>query len=205
MKSYAIADVTRFPGEPFFERVAALSDAGVDYVQLRAKHLSGRELWDLAVRCRQLVSGVTRLIVNGRADVALASGADGVHLPASGLPCSAIRNLELRINRPSAASPLIVGRSCHSVSAVHAATAEGCQYALLGPVFATRSKTSEPTLTLQDVTDAAATSIEVFALGGVSRDNLRAVAETGVAGVAAITLFMVDEPLAEIVEDVRAN
>jgi thiamine-phosphate pyrophosphorylase len=195
MKSYAIANLDAPPDEAFFRRIGELAEAGVDVVQLRARTLDARTAFGVATRIRAQIRPPTRFVVNRRADIALAAGADGVHLPADGLPAETLRRL----------GPLLIGRSCHSVGDVRRAAGEGCDYALLGPVFATRSKPGTAAVGLAELQEASRLGIEVFALGGISRDNLHTLEGSGIAGVAAITLFMVDSPVAEIVEDVRAS
>src|SRR5687767_94254 len=124
MKCYAIADTEREPDERFFSRIADLVEAGVDFIQLRAKTVDDRLAHEIALRCRRLVSKSARLLVNRRADLALAVGADGVHLPAQGIPAAAVRAL---------GPHLMVGRSCHSLLDCRAAAEEGVDYILLGP------------------------------------------------------------------------
>lgn len=195
MKSYAIADIDAMPDEnQFLKALAEIADAGVDTIQLRAKSLEGRDLMRLAERCRAAIPSTTLFLVNGRTDVAVACGADGVHLPSAGLPASAVRAIS-----PS----LVVGRSCHSLSDVARAKGERADYILLGPVFATRSKSTEGRISSSNLRSAAA-EIPTFALGGISRDNIAQLRGLGLAGVAAITMFMSDRPLEPIVSAVRA-
>ena len=114
-------------------KVRSAFQAGVDYVQVREKDLEARPLAalveDLAGMAEKRGS---RLLVNGRADVALASKADGVHLPADSLPAAAVRSL---VGRDQS-----VGVSCHSPQEVEQAAAAEVDYVLLGPVFETPSK-----------------------------------------------------------------
>jgi thiamine-phosphate pyrophosphorylase len=195
MKSYAIADFDSVPRESeFFRRVSELSHHGVDYIQLRSKELGGAALLRAADRCRALIpEGGPRFVVNGRPDVAAASGADGVHLPSRGMPVEAARSVG-----PS----LIVGRSCHSLRDAAAARTEGADYILLGPVFPVRSKAGDPAVTLEELREAAA-QVRTFALGGLSIENLARLCGSGLEGVAAITMFLLDRPLAPIVRAVR--
>lgn len=193
MKSYAIAEGLR--GVELEKRLAALRDAGVHSVQLRSKDLTDAERLRLAVRFRAILGPSVRLLVNGRFDLAAAAGADGVHLPSDGLPAALIRE---RFPR------MIIGRSCHSVADCEAAAEEGCDYALLGPVFPPRSKTGEGRVGMAELARAATLGIDVYALGGLSMANLPRLAGVPLAGVAGISLFMTDEPLAQIVETVRA-
>ncbi len=196
MKSYAIADFP-FPDEnAAMKRIERLVELGVDFVQVRSKNTTDRMLFSRSrdvIRMRSSQSP-TRFIVNGRADVALAAEADGVHLTSHGIPVEAARQ---------AGGTLLVGRSCHSVTDVDRAAAENADYVLLGPRFSPRSKVGEPMISDGDLDAAATFGIPIFVLGGVSAQNMGQLAGKGMTGVAGITLFMFDEPLQSIVESVR--
>ncbi|HVT04323.1 MAG TPA: thiamine phosphate synthase [Thermoanaerobaculia bacterium] len=194
MKSHVVAQYDGTSSSAFFERIQRLAALQVDYIQLRAPALFDRAVYEAGMRCRGLIGSPTRFLINRRYDIAMSCSADGVHLPGPGLPASAIR---------SAAKKMLIGRSCHSLSDCRAAVAEDLDYVLLGPVFDTRSKKASARVSISELAEASALEIEVFAIGGVSRDNLQALKETGIAGVAAITMFMHDEPLEQIVEEVR--
>lgn len=195
MKSYAVADVALKPDEAFFERIGRLAAAGVEFIQLRAKDASGDELLEWAREAlRRIGSNATRLMINSNAAVARQAGAAGVHLPSAAGALSNVRR-----DHPS----LTVGRSCHTVSDCVAAAAEGADYVLLGPAFPPRSKQGAAGVTVDEYRQAASLGVDVYALGGVSADNLVLLAGLGLAGVAAVTLFMRDEPLERIVEEIH--
>lgn len=106
--------------------------AGVRLVQMREKELSGRGLYELALEFRRLTAAAgALLIIDDRLDIALASGADGVHLGQEDLPVDAAR---------SVAPDLIIGASTHSLEEALAAQAAGASYVNIGPVFATQTK-----------------------------------------------------------------
>jgi thiamine-phosphate pyrophosphorylase len=196
MQAYAIANLDSSPDAQFLRRVEEAVAAGVDYLQLRGPDLTAGALSHAAKACAAAVQGSsTKFLVNRRADVAAATGADGVHLPAAGVSVAAVRRV----------SPFpIVGRSCHSVAECEAARAEGADYVLLGPLFDPRSKEGKGRVTLEDLRAAAALGIPVFALGGISRDNMQRLRGIPLQGIAAITLFMEDRPLAPLMEEIRA-
>ena len=158
----------------------ALTD-GVGVVQLREKQLAAPPLLALARRLRGITRGAGGLLlINGRADLALLAEADGVHLPAAGLPVAVVREL-LGPDR-------LIGRSCHSRAEVEAAAAEGADYATFGPLYPTPSKAPYgpppgPAALAEAVT---ATGLPLFALGGIDAAHLAEVAATGCYGVAAI-------------------
>ncbi len=157
----------------------ALGAAGIGAVQIREKDLEDGALYDLTRRAREALPPATRVLVNGRLDVALAAGADGAHLPADGLPAAPLR---VRFG-----PDVLLGRSTHSLEEVERARDEGVDYVAFGPVYATPGK-GEP-VGLGALARAAALSVPVYALGGVTLERFAELAAAGAAGVAAIRLF----------------
>lgn len=171
------------------EEIAALDtwldeaiDAGVDLIQIRERDLDARPL-------RQLVASVvartrttrTRVLVNDRADVARVANADGVHLPAAGLPVSDVRYLEPRWT---------IGRSIHEADLSSIETA--ADYLMFGTVFPSASKPAgSPVAGLEGLSRAVRSAPgAVVAIGGITPERARACVEAGAAGVAAIGLFL---------------
>ena len=155
-----------------------LAAVGVDGFQVRAKGLPDRDLLALA----QLVIAAVRpvgasVMVNDRVDVALAAGADGVHLGAEDLPVRAARRL---------APDLLVGATCRDAASVARAAAEGASYAGFGPVFASASKPDLPpargVAALRDATGA----LPIVAIGGIDPGGARAARAAGASGVAVL-------------------
>ncbi|MCB1018648.1 MAG: thiamine phosphate synthase [Acidobacteria bacterium] len=196
MLLYYITDRQSCPS-PLEARVRDAFEAGVDMVQLREKDLEARALCTVATALTaQPRQG--KLLINARLDVALASGADGVHLPSSGPAPSRIRSASER--------SLLVGVSCHAPDEVARAEQEGADFAVFGPVFDTPSKRRYgPPQGLERLAQACRlVRLPVLALGGVSLDNAAGCLERGAAGLAAISLFQRDEPLAPLVAQLRA-
>ena len=193
MKAFAIAAIDREPDQAFFEKVAEISAAGVDFLLLRDKTLPNRVRWKAAERCRELIHPPVRFLVHGRADLASDVGADGVHLSGDGPPVESIRERGARI----------VGRSCHSVADCARAEAEGADYALLGPLFPPRSKRGDRLISREELVEAAKLDLDIYALGGISMENLHVLSGSGAAGVAAVSLFLTDRPLEPIMEAIR--
>ncbi len=157
---------------------AALARAGVPAVQLREKDLADRACFEL-LRLLRGVLPSSQLLANGRADLALAAGADGVHLPADGVPTSALRS--------RFGDRLLLGRSTHTVEEVAREAASGADYVTFGPVFASPGKTAP--VGLGALADATRLGVPVLALGGIGVEELPRVAAAGAAGAAGIRLF----------------
>ncbi len=170
---------------PAVERALA---GGVRAVQLREKDLGGRELLELARKMRELTARHgAKLLVNDRVDVALASGADGVHLGESSIPPEEARRL-LGPGR-------LIGVSTHSGEQLAAVQAAGADFAVFGPVYYTPSKAAYgPPLGVDALRRACASArIPVFALGGVGPRNINEVIAAGADGIAMISAILAAE------------
>jgi len=170
-------------GPSGLDALVAAAAAGVDMIQIREKHLTARALFKF---CRDLHAAThdtsARLLLNGRWDIAVAAGLDGVHLPADGIPPATLR--------PLGPPGFIIGQSCHSPAQVAAAV--GADFCVLGPVFATPSKSGAP-MGLAALHAATATSaIPILALGGITIANAASCLGAGAAGLAGIRLFQRD-------------
>jgi thiamine-phosphate pyrophosphorylase len=158
-------------------------ESGVDLIQVRERDLEAAGLLALVSELLAIARGTTtRIVVNDRLDVALAAGADGVHLRADSMPVAAARRL--------APAAFLVGCSVHS--AAEAVAAAGADYLVAGTVFPSPSKPAVQRLLGVDGLRAivSAASAPVLAIGGITAARLDAVAAAGAAGVAAIGLFM---------------
>jgi thiamine-phosphate pyrophosphorylase len=194
------------------EKLAEMASAGVDWIQIREKDSSARELTKLtraalrtAAEQRVADRTATRILINDRLDVALAEQADGVHLGETSLPADEARHLiETRPQMPQALSSaptqpapknFLVGVSCHSMDGAQAAVNAGASYIFFGPIFATPSKSSfgNPQGLGRLTEICRAISIPVLAIGGITLENAAACFESGAAGIAAIRLFQ-DSP-----------
>lgn len=188
----AITDRKSLGEEPlaFIERALA---AGLDWVQIREKDLSGQALFALCRRAAELPNQHgTKLFVNGRADVALAAGLHGVHLP-SDAPAPA----DVRL---CVGAALRIGVSCHTVEELRAAERAAADYAFYSPIFASASKPGYGPATGLDALARACASVKipVLALGGVSVQNAHECVAAGAAGVAGISLFQDAKDLQEV-------
>lgn len=187
MKALYVTDRAAAGTDRLREVLAALSGTPDLTVQLREKNAPDREALDLARHCRDWLGPAVPLFVNRRLDVALAAGADGVHLPADGLP--------LRRARASTPRGFRIGVSTHSAEEARAAIGEGADLVLLGPVFDTPSKRSYgPSLgpsALAALPPRQSHGSEVYAIGGIAESNLHELEPYAdrISGIAAIRLF----------------
>jgi thiamine-phosphate pyrophosphorylase len=163
-------------------QIEAAIAAGVDLVQVRERDLEAADLAALVTEVVHMRQGSrTRVVVNDRVDVALACGADGVHLRHDSLAIDHVR----RIAPPG----FLVGRSVHRVDDL--AGTEAADYLIAGTTFATPSKPAATFfLGLEGLAAIArASRVPILAIGGITMDRLTDVAATGASGIAAIGLF----------------
>lgn len=165
------------------EAVAQAVNGGANLVQLREKDLPAGELLALAEKLHSVTRDRTLFLVNDHLDVALACGADGVHLPERGLPVAAVRRV--------GGDGFIVGRSVHSVAEAQRAEAEGADYVQVGPIFATRShpEASPAGVGLLSAV-AKAVGIPILAVGGITADNVGQAIRAGASGAAVISAIL---------------
>ncbi len=165
------------------DAVAAAAElAGVHFIVLREKDLPPAGLVAAARAVRKVLHR-TKLIINGCLDVALVSGAEGVHLQKDNLPVRSIRE-----RFPE----LIIGYSAHSVEEMKEAEQDGADYVFVSPVFAPASKTSplKPLGTNLVSSWCRSVKIKVFGLGGISAGNVGRIRDCGCDGAAGISLFI---------------
>jgi thiamine-phosphate diphosphorylase len=173
----------------------AAAEAGVDFLQIRERDLSSRELSDLVADIVKAVEGAAlRVLVNDRVDVAIAMGAHGVQLPASGIAPEEVRRLAPR--------PFVVGQSIHG----RELPAPGADFGIFGTVFPTLSKGADHQVAGVTALAAAArgSSAPVLAIGGITSETVRDVAPC-CAGVAAIGWFSTTDrrQMSDLVREVR--
>ncbi len=194
---HAVTDRRNLGGD-LLDFIARALAAGVDVLQIREKDLSALELLDLCRAARALPNPHgAKLLVNTRADIALAAELDGVHLPAHALPPDRLRQI--------APADFRIGISCHTLDALHRAESEGADYAFYSPIFPTPSKPGYgPPLGLGQLARAcAAVSLPVVALGGVTVQNAAPCRQAGAAGIASISLFQKTRTLAPLIAELR--
>lgn len=172
-------------------------------MQIREKNLSASVLYDLSASAAAITKGSpTKLLVNDRSDIAVAAGADGVHLTTSSLPT--------RVVRQAFGDALIIGVSTHSLEEARLASRSGADFVVFGPVFDTASKSEygEPAglANLARVSSALSSELSPFpvlALGGLTIDKVASCIQAGAGGIAAIRMFKDPHRLADIAREIR--
>jgi thiamine-phosphate pyrophosphorylase len=219
---YYITDRTQFPGDEsvrrcrVLEKIAEAARCGVDYVQLREKDLPTRELEALARQAVQTIrhnsprptanrEPTTRLLINSRTDLALAVGADGVHLRSDDISPLAVRSIWTQARRGPMARAL-VGVSCHCLAQVARAASEGADFVVFAPTFEKKFKNSPDARPagLNGLRQASQQNILILALGGITLANAGASLDAGAAGIAGIRLFQ-ENAIRKVVEVLRSS
>jgi thiamine-phosphate pyrophosphorylase len=219
---YYITDRNAFPGDDrtrrvrLLDKIAEAASQHIDYIQLREKDLSPHDLEILAREAMQVICERRKpatgnrplaiaLLINSRTDVALATAANGVHLPANDISPEEVRTAWLSncgagapAREISPRNPLIAV-SCHNPQEVAQAAANEATFAVFAPVF--EKKDAHPT-GLEALSQACRAAIPVLALGGVTLQNAQRCLQAGAAGIAAIRLFQ-ENDIATIVRQLR--
>lgn len=180
LKLYVIPD--RRVGAPrSIEEQAGLAlDGGATMIQLRDKEMSGRELYETARRVSALCRNRGAVfVVNDRFDIALASGAHGVHLGKEDLPVSVIRKI--------VPAGFLIGATAHSTEEGRAAEEQGADYVGIGAAFPTGTKTGASVIGVEGIRAIReALSLPSVAIGGISEENAAEVLSAGVDGIAVV-------------------
>jgi thiamine-phosphate pyrophosphorylase len=194
--------------EALLPKIGAVAAAGIDWIQIRDKDLSGKDATDLTNKALQRAAKAAaratpaRILVNDRLDVALSERAGGVHLGEKSLPVVEARRLT--VSRVPG-QDFLIGVSCHSLEAAKAAEKDGADYIFYGPVFATPSKVAYGTPQgldrLAEVCHSV--SLPVLAIGGVTPENAASCLAAGAKGIAAIRLFQDAQDLEVLVRFLR--
>jgi thiamine-phosphate pyrophosphorylase len=195
--------------ETLLLKIGAAAEAGVDWIQIREKDLSGkdcssltREALERAAKSSASKTTATRILVNDRLDVALSERAGGVHLGEKSLPLAEAKRL---VENRGERKDFVIGVSCHSLDAARSAASSGADYLFFGPVFATPSKAAfgapQGLERLAEICRAVA--IPVLAIGGITLSNASDCLAAGASGIAAIRLFQDARDISSLVQSLR--
>lgn len=167
-----------FAGRDIPKKLVEILNAGVEVLQLRDKGLSTKELINLGKRAKDIIRDRALFFLNDRFDIALAVGADGVHLGQDDVPVEAVRKVTEK--------DFLIGLSTHTLKEVRESIHRPVDYISFGPVFKTLTKTDALSPRgIHRLKRAVSASLHpVVAVGGISKENIDKVLETGVKGVA---------------------
>ncbi len=198
MLLYAVTDRAWAGKETLYEQVEAALKGGVTCVQLREKELDEtaflQEAKELCALCRRY--GVP-FLVNDNVEIAIACGADGIHVGQEDLAAGEVRR---RVGEN-----MILGVSVHTVEEARQAVRDGADYLGLGAVFPTNTKTDVeqmPNETLRAICDAV--DVPIVAIGGINRGNILKLAGSGVDGVALVSAIFSAEDIEGACRELRA-
>ena len=184
MKLYFITDSTTVPSDCFLPVVEAACKGGATIVQLREKDRSTREYMDLAVATHEITAryGIP-LIIDDRVDVALAIGAEGVHVGQCDMPVGIAR----KIMGPDK----IIGATTKTIPQALEAYEQGADYLGCGAIYPTTTHVKTvitPVETLKEIVKAV--PVPVNAIGGLNKDNIFVLKGSGIAGICAVSAIM---------------
>ena len=192
LRLYAVTDRNWLRGETIFDQVEAAIRGGATLIQLREKELPFDAFLDEAIEMKALCERCNvPLIINDNVEIALRSGADGVHVGQDDMRAEDIRKM--------AGRNLIVGVTAKTVEQALDAQAAGADYLGSGAVFGSTTKTNARPMTRETLSAiCAAVDIPVVAIGGINRNNISELRGTGISGVAVVSgIFAAEDIEAE--------
>lgn len=196
---YLCTDRNLMTTETLEESVELAIKGGVSVVQLREKDCTSREFYQLAKTVKTITDAYeVPLLINDRVDIALAVGADGVHLGQKDIPVRAARNL--------LGADKIVGATANTIELAEEAWQSGADYLGVGDIFGTTTKSDTKHITLEELKAIrAAVQIPVVAIGGVNEENISLLRETGVEGAAVISAVVGQKDITAAAERLISN
>jgi len=194
---YVIPDVKIGLGRSHVELAEEALKGGATVIQLRDKEKSGRELYSIGLELRKITNKHgAKFIVNDRLDIALATGADGVHLGTEDLPISIARKI--------AGKNFIIGASVSSIDEAIKAEKDSADYLSVQSIFPTTSKEDVKTVGLEMLKKVInTTSLPVIAIGGINTSNVCEVINKGVKGVAVISAIVSKTDVKKATEELK--
>ena len=186
---YFITDSTPYNEEEFLERVEKALSGGVTIMQLREKDRTTREYISLAEKVHSIAQKYkVPLIIDDRTDVALAVGAEGVHLGQSDMPIDTARKI--------VGDKMIIGATTKTVEQALEACKNGADYLGVGAIYPTTTKVKTVLTSVDTLKDIVkAVSVPVNAIGGLNKDNIDVLKGSGISGICAVSAIMkADDP-----------
>ena len=196
---YLVTDSTDMDTATFLNKIEQALQAGVTLLQLREKDGTGKTLYNLASQVAKLAKAYgVPLLIDDRVDIALAVGADGVHLGADDLPVSTARKI--------VGPDKIIGATAKTVQAAKQAYADGADYLGVGAIFPTTTKVKTQITSIETLRAiAAAVPIPVYAIGGLNADNMQVLAGSGCLGICVVSAIMQSDTIFETTKQLKQS
>jgi thiamine-phosphate pyrophosphorylase len=184
VKLYLVTDRTLLTGESLKASVEAAISGGVTMVQLREKHLSSKEFYELAIGIKEITDKYNvPLIINDRLDIALAINASGVHIGQEDLPASIVKKL--------IGPDKIVGVSAATLAEAAKAEQDGVDYIGVGSFYPTKTKTDTRNVTIDQLREISEKiTIPIVAIGGINHTNAEVLLDNGADGIAVVSAIL---------------
>ena len=197
MLLYAVTDRTWLKGRSFIDVIEEALKAGVTFLQLREKNLDYSSFLMLAREIKKVVDKYKiPYVINDNVDIALACGADGVHVGQKDMDAKDVR----KIIGPDK----ILGVSAQTVEQAVAAERNGADYIGVGSVFPTSTKPDAETVSFETLREICkSVSIPVVAIGGINKDNAMKLAGSGIDGIAVVSAIFAQDDIAASVRELR--
>ena len=199
LKMYLITDSDILKGRDFYKCIEDGLKAGVTMLQLREKNADGGEFLEKALKLRELTKKYNaKFIIDDRIDIALLCDADGVHVGQSDMEAGDVRK--------KLGPDKIIGVSAQTVEQAILAEKHGADYLGVGAVFPTGSKDDAedvPFETLKAICEAV--SIPVIAIGGITKDNVKELAGSGICGIAVISAIFASKDIEAATKELKVN
>lgn len=196
---YLCTDRNLMTTDTLEESVELAIQGGVSVIQLREKDCTSREFYELAKNVKTITDAYeVPLLINDRVDIALAVGADGVHLGQKDIPVRAARDL--------LGADKIVGATANTVELAEEAWQSGADYLGVGDIFGTTTKSDTKHITLDELKAIrSAVQIPVVAIGGINEENISLLRDTGVEGAAVISAVVGQKDITAAAERLISN
>ena len=195
---YVVTDEGLSRGKTHTEIAREAVAGGADVIQLRDKSMESASLYATALEIAEICKGKALFFVNDRLDIALAAGADGVHVGQSDLPADVVRKLVPK--------DFLIGVSVGSVEEAEKAVSDGADYVAVSPVFSTASKSDAGAGHGLDTARAIcdAVSVPVVGIGGLNKENIAEVIKAGIDGIAVISAVVSQEDISASAAELSA-
>ena len=194
---YLVTDRGLLQGRSLEKAVEEAILGGVTLVQLREKYIDTRDFYNIALKIKAITSKYNvPLIINDRVDIALAVDADGVHIGQS--------DMEAKIVRKLIGEEKIIGVSARNLDEAMEAEKQGADYLGVGAIFGTTTKKDAKNVSIEELKRIKSTvSIPVVAIGGISKENVSLLKDTGIEGISVISAILAEENIKEASKNLK--